>query len=311
MSAAGTARNAKDPHEQALLYRRWLTGAALAGAESDGLHSLTVARVTAAARVSRKVFYDSFSDVEDCLHAALEQVFQSAGETLTAAFGAHQGWREGTRAALDTLLALAEQRRALARVCVVESLGAGPRLLSLRQSAIARAQEAIDRAALQPGARAPAPFTAEALAGGIAGLLYARLLEGDRTPLSELSRPCMSMIVLPYFGPAAATRELARAIGPAQGVRDWAPPLARRPGGAGPRLTYRTVRVLKAIAERPGGSNREIARASGITDQGQASKLLKRLAARELIENTATDHSGNAWWLTDRGHELCASISLR
>jgi DNA-binding NarL/FixJ family response regulator len=34
------------------------------------------------------------------------------------------------------------------------------------------------------------------------------------------------------------------------------------------RLTYRTVRVLAAIAARPGLSNRQISQRAGITDQG-------------------------------------------
>ena len=40
------------------------------------------------------------------------------------------------------------------------------------------------------------------------------------------------------------------------------------------RLTYRTVRVLGAVGEHPGASNREIAERAGISDQGQISKLL-------------------------------------
>lgn len=52
------------------------------------------------------------------------------------------------------------------------------------------------------------------------------------------------------------------------------------------RLTHRTVRVLMVIAERPGASNREVAERSGISDQGQISKLLTRLARLKLVENT-------------------------
>jgi len=55
------------------------------------------------------------------------------------------------------------------------------------------------------------------------------------------------------------------------------------------RLTDRTVRVLAAIAAiaaQPGLSNRQISQRAGITDQGQISKLLSRLAGLQLIENT-------------------------
>ncbi len=70
------------------------------------------------------------------------------------------------------------------------------------------------------------------------------------------------------------------------------------------RLTYRTVRVLMVIGEKPEASNREVAVGSGITDQGQISKLLGRLARLELIENLGDGQekgAANAWRLTARG----------
>jgi DNA-binding IclR family transcriptional regulator len=64
--------------------------------------------------------------------------------------------------------------------------------------------------------------------------------------------------------------------------------------------------VLTVIAEQPGASNRQIAAASGITDEGQTSRLLKRLQNLELIENTGLGHArgeSNAWRLTAKGKE--------
>ncbi|HEX3510648.1 MAG TPA: hypothetical protein VHT27_06055 [Solirubrobacteraceae bacterium] len=311
MSRAGSSAAPKDPREKALLYRRWLMSSAIAIAEADGVAGISVARVIAAAGVSRKVFYDTFSDVEDCLGAALEQVFDSATEAIAASHRSEESWREATRAALGTLLALAEQQRALARVCVIETLRGGPRLQRLRQRAMVRAQEAIDRGAREPGARTPPALTAEALVGGIAELLRARLAANAHEPLTELTAPCMSMIVLAYLGPSAAAQELDRAAPASNRVAEWGPLLRRKPAIRGPRLTYRTVRVLDAIAEHPGSPNREVARLAGIADQGQISKLLKRLAAGTLIENHAGEQNGNAWWLTDAGREFHASIAPR
>jgi DNA-binding MarR family transcriptional regulator len=80
---------------------------------------------------------------------------------------------------------------------------------------------------------------------------------------------------------------------------------------AGVRSTYRTGRVLTAIAANPGASNRAVAAAAGILDEGQASKLLKRLAGLGLIENMARDREpggANAWRLTPRGVEIERSL---
>ena len=63
-------------------------------------------------------------------------------------------------------------------------------------------------------------------------------------------------------------------------------------------FTYRTERVLEAIARHPGASNREVADFAGVLDEGQISKLLKRLESLGLIENTGEGQpkgKPNAW----------------
>jgi DNA-binding MarR family transcriptional regulator len=83
---------------------------------------------------------------------------------------------------------------------------------------------------------------------------------------------------------------------------------------AGVRSTYRTARVLSAIAANPGASNRAVAAAAGILDEGQASKLLKRLAGLGLIENMAQDREpggANAWRLTAQGEEALRGFEGR
>ncbi|MGA2452177.1 MAG: helix-turn-helix domain-containing protein [Solirubrobacteraceae bacterium] len=77
------------------------------------------------------------------------------------------------------------------------------------------------------------------------------------------------------------------------------------------RLTYRTVRVLVAIAAQPGLSNSQISQRAGITDQGQISRLLSRLARLQLIENTGQGQrkgAANAWRLTRRGEAVERTI---
>ncbi len=80
---------------------------------------------------------------------------------------------------------------------------------------------------------------------------------------------------------------------------------------AGMRITYRTARVLRAIAERPGASNRQVAEQAGIVDQGQISRLLSRLESLGLVANqgvgaggSATRGTANAWVLTARGEQM-------
>jgi DNA-binding MarR family transcriptional regulator len=71
-------------------------------------------------------------------------------------------------------------------------------------------------------------------------------------------------------------------------------------------MTYRSLRVLTAITETPGASNRDVAQAAGIGDQGQISRLLRRLAEQGLVENQGLPRNGapKRWYLTDRGEAL-------
>lgn len=126
-----------------------------------------------------------------------------------------------------------------------------------------------------------------------------------------LLNPLMGIVVLPYLGSAAAARELTRP----------APRLVRRLRPRGDplrdldmRLTYRTVRVLIAIAAYPAASNRQVATAAGISDQGQISKLLTRLQHLGLIHNSGGEHTRgepNAWTLTAKGQHVTQTIQAQ
>jgi hypothetical protein len=135
--------------------------------------------------------------------------------------------------------------------------------------------------------------------------------DGEAPPSPEgasllaLAGPLTSMIVLPYLGAGAAQKELHKPVPERQG-----PPHATSTDplrDLDMRLTYRTVRVLMAVAEHPSSSNRQIGIASGMQDQGQISKLLSRLHRLGLIENTGIapgKGAPNAWTLTKKGTQI-------
>jgi DNA-binding MarR family transcriptional regulator len=123
-----------------------------------------------------------------------------------------------------------------------------------------------------------------------------------------LLAPLMAMIVLPYQGQAAAAREASR---PAPRRRRAAPAHGDPLRELDMRLTYRTVRVLSAIAalggHGPGPSNRQVADTAGVADQGQISPLLARLEHLGLIENAGGGPARgepNVWCLTPKGQEI-------
>jgi DNA-binding PadR family transcriptional regulator len=79
-------------------------------------------------------------------------------------------------------------------------------------------------------------------------------------------------------------------------------------------LTYRTARVLEAVAELPGASNRIVGDHAGIPDQGQISKLLARLKRLGLLENGGEGTYGRgeayAWQLTPTGRSVVQAIAM-
>ncbi len=80
------------------------------------------------------------------------------------------------------------------------------------------------------------------------------------------------------------------------------------PMGARPvRLTSLRLAVLRAIEVQPGLSNRGVGVATRVQDEGQTSRLLRRLAEFGLIENTGGGQrfgTANSWQLTAAGYEL-------
>jgi hypothetical protein len=238
---------------------------------------------------------------------------------IVAADLARLPWVEQVRGGLFAILSFFDREPVLARVCVVQALRGGPRVLQWREGILARLSEVLDRGREEHSrSRDCTVLTAEGLVGAAFSIVYARLLANKRQePLSDLLGELMSLIVLPYRGPAAARSE-RRGIGTFSSVRK-SPVAVKSPtrladlsvgdplAGVPMRLTYRTARVLEVVAAHPGASNRLVAEHAGIADQGQVSKLLARLAGLELMRNSGEGHAKgerNAWRLTSRGEEI-------
>lgn len=270
-----------------------------------GAGNVTVAHIVARAGVSRRTFYELYSDREACFLGAFDEGIARASRYVLDDYDPSARWVARLRTALTGLLRFLDVEPRTGQLLVVGSLGAGAHALEHRQRAVIQMIALVDEGRTEAKAAAELPpLTAEGIVGGVLSVLHARLLEPDAGPLLDLSGSLMGMIVLPYLGPAVARKELARPTPkPAAAHR-----LERNPlGELEMRLTYRTVRVLMAIAAHPGSSNRIVAEAAEVTDQGQMSKLLARLHHIGLIENTgggAARGEPNAWTLTDKGWQV-------
>jgi hypothetical protein len=166
------------------------------------------------------------------------------------------------------------------------ALAAGPRVLARRARVLESLARVVDggRANAKAPARLPG-LVAEGVVGATFGVIHARLLELRPEPLTELLGQLMATIVLPYRGSEAAARELTRPVPRSPIKRRDGDGLSRRPlGAASPvdyRLTVRTQMALAAVSGRPGLNNREVSELVGLSDQGQISRMMKRLQPRQ------------------------------
>jgi AcrR family transcriptional regulator len=307
-------------HEQIIeIQRSRLLAAAVVAVDELGYADTTVADITGRARVSRRTFYELFSNREECLAGVFEDVVALVEGELAAAGLDGLVWRERVRGGLWAILSFLDREPVLARVCVVQALRGGAGVLARREELLAGLARVVDEGRLV-GARGAgcSELTAEGVVGAAFAIVHGRLLRGERGPLAGLLGELMGMIVLPYLGVAAARHEQARPV-PASSRRAAGGPGASGPAVGDPlegvpmRLTYRTARVLEGVAERPGASNREVAERAGIHDPGQVSKLLRRLESLGLLANTGEGHAKgepNAWGLTAKGQRVAQSIRI-
>ncbi len=324
------------------LQRGRLLDATFAVVSEEGYRGMAVRKVAERAGVSSKTFYDLFSDREDCFLAAFDHGVAELLARVRSVYEGERDWTARIRAGLGMLLEVLESEPALRKLVFVEALGAGPRVLERRAEVLERLAGVVDEgrvgteaAGKQLGDPGRSALTAEGIVGGAFGLIHARLFQQPPEPLIELLNPLMVMIVRPYRGRAAAAREQrgtrtfssgrkspAGLKSPARLADGRTAPsigVVRPLGSIGPadfRLTVRTQMALAAVAELgERGSypnNREVSEYMGVADQGQVSRLMMRLEAQGLSENTRDARSGQshtkglakAWRLTPAGEAV-------
>jgi AcrR family transcriptional regulator len=293
------------------MQRRRLVSAITEVLAEDGVERASVGRVCKRARVSRRTFYELFDDFEACFLAAFEQALERIAQKVVPVYAREGSWRGRLRDALTVLLECFDEEPAIARLCLIEAFKTGPRVLECRRRAVDTLTGVIDEGRLESRGNAAVvlPLTAESTVGGAISVIVARLVEGPPPPLVELVGPLMSMIVHPYLGPTAARKELQKPTPPVVTTSNG----HARKHADDPfkdlsiRITFRTAVVLATIAAQPDASNRALGQLAGVADQGQMSKLLRRLEGSGLIENHGERHhkgEANAWRLTRSGEAL-------
>jgi AcrR family transcriptional regulator len=185
---------------------RLLNGVVEAVAE-HGYNATTIGRITAAAKISRRTFYEYFEGKEDCFIAAYEMVDDHVRSSMLAAGDPAESWPEQVRARLAALLDVLSRDLAVARFYLTEPLAAGGEIAARYRDAMQ-----LLAATIRPAA-GPAGIDVEVrdqvLMGGIATLIARRLNAGEPSRLRELLPDLTELALAPYLGREEA-RRLAR-----------------------------------------------------------------------------------------------------
>jgi hypothetical protein len=248
---------------------------------------------------------------------AFAEGLERLSDAVVEASGREERWLERLRAGLVALLGFLDDEPQWASLSVLRAPVAGAAALSctkrLNRVLANLLNEGRGREIAGEGPSPSAGLMAELVAGGVFSGIRARMLEGNDRPLVELAPSLLAFMLAPYLGQAAARVELAES----SVAGELSPPAAELPVPLPLPLpipvTHRTTLVLRAISCTPLSSNREIARAAGLSDEGQTSHLLRRLERRGLIEHV-TPHSGSrrkkAWLLTPCGRRVIELLSF-
>jgi AcrR family transcriptional regulator len=149
-----------------------------------------VADVTDYAGVSRKTFYELFTDKEECFLAAFDAITKLLMDRMAQALTdlSDSNWRIRVRALLGEFLRFLAAEPAFARMCIVEVLGSGSAGLARRDAAIEAFFPVVDQIPRsQPGSEQwLATLTPVFVTGGILEVLYAAIRRGDIASLPEL-----------------------------------------------------------------------------------------------------------------------------
>jgi AcrR family transcriptional regulator len=190
---------------------RLIAGLAEAVAEK-GYAAVTLTDITRHAKVSRRVFYANFESKEQCFLAAFEVVVGHLRELVAEAVAGISEWPQRAVAATRAVLAFLASEPDLARLCLVESRGAGAAVTARFNDAVsAMAPLLAQGRAERPEGERPLPeSTEDSTIGSLVSLAYRKVAAGEAEGLDDLLPDCAEFVLSPYLGPAEAAR-LARA----------------------------------------------------------------------------------------------------
>jgi AcrR family transcriptional regulator len=184
--------------------RARLYGAMIESVSRRGYRATTVAHVIGLAGVSRRAFYEQFSNKEECFLATYDIVVARERKRVIDAWQGERGWANRLHVACKTLLDDIAAAPKGPRLVLVDSLGIGPKgreRMQLAGFTFERLVAAVFQMA--PDGIELSPFLSRAIVGGVRHVAFTRTLEHRERELYVLTDEVLDWIES-YRSPAAA-----------------------------------------------------------------------------------------------------------
>jgi AcrR family transcriptional regulator len=196
--------------------RTRIYGGMIESVAQRGYQSTAVAHVIALAGVSRRAFYEQFSNKEECFLATYDIVVARARKRVLDSWVGERGWDNRVHAACKALLDEVADEPKAPHLVLVDALGVGPKARERMQLA----NFAFER--LVAGAFQAAPdgvgiprLTSRGIVGGVRHVVFVRMREQRESELYTLADEVLDWIES-YRSPAAGRLGV---VGPARTPR--------------------------------------------------------------------------------------------
>ena len=159
---------------------------------------VTVVDLVTTAGVSRKTFYEQFSNKEEVFVEAYDQGLRGLLAVMSDGAETSRGRRDRLDVRVTALLAVLASEEAIARVCFVEVAAAGPLALERRRQGTA----ALAAGLLGLDEGGDVPLTALAAAGGLSEVIHHEIVAGRGARLVGLAPDMVKTVMAPIWAEA-------------------------------------------------------------------------------------------------------------
>jgi AcrR family transcriptional regulator len=224
--------------------RLGLTLAMIDAIAENGYGATTVGDVVARARVSRKTFYQIFGSRQACLLSTFDVVADQSLRRVEEAHRAAEGRPGRLEATIRSLFECGIASPGALRLSLLEIGAVGATGIERRERSTARYELLIrDGLEFAPGEGGLSDAVLKAVLGGLNGVLYRRLLRGERAELLALVPDLVTWASSYHPTPAAILAELSRSRSAGESPRR-VPEGGRAPGTLAPPERPRRRRGL-------------------------------------------------------------------